>query len=135
MNKSEAVRTYAFLAYWLAWCLFTVRQGQYPGFEDLSRWHYPVWGVAIVSTLIGVLIGILYLILRPATYRRSWGRLCIAVVYSAVLVFAGMSTIVTDMPGHAYVPAMFAVVNMAVVLVFAAIQGGMAIFKVGQHAA
>jgi len=112
-----------------------MRQGQYPGLENLSRWHYPVWGVVAVSALIGIFIGILYLILRPATYRRSWGRLFAAIAYSGVLVALGIATLVTDMPGHAYVPAMFAIVNMALILLFAKLQAGIALLNEGQRAA
>jgi hypothetical protein len=112
-----------------------MRQGQYPGLENLSQWHYPVWGVVAVSTLIGIFIGILYLILRPATYRRSWGRLFAAIAYSGVLVALGIATLVTDMPGHAYVPAMFAIVNMALILLFAKLQAGIALLNEGERAA
>ena len=123
------IRTYSFLAYWIVWCLVTMHQGQYPGLENLSRWHYPVWGVISVSALIGILIGILYLILRPATYHGSWGRLFTAIASSGVLVTLGIVTLVTDMPGHAYVPAMFAIVNMALILLFAKIQAGIALLN------
>jgi hypothetical protein len=127
MRMGPRIRTYGFLAYWIVWCLVTMRQGQYPGLENLSRWHYPVWGVISVSALIGIFIGILYLILRPATYHRSWRRLFAAIAYSGALVALGIVTLVADMPGHAYVPAMFAIVNMALLLLFAKIQAGIAL--------
>jgi hypothetical protein len=135
MSKGTA-SSLGFITYWVAWCLIAVRGGYVRGaFEESTQWHYPISGVFAVSAFVGILIGILYAILRPTTYSRSWGRLLVALIYSAALVYLAYRTTGTDQPGYSYIPAMFALVNMALVVFFAAIQGGLALFKVGRHAA
>jgi hypothetical protein len=100
-----------------------------------EEWRYP-WGAAIVVwILVGVFISILYLILRPVTYNFSWGRLVSALTYSALLLMAGLASVGTDLPGYYYVPAQFAIINMALILLFTAMQCGMAIWRWVKHAA
>lgn len=133
---SAILRRYGLATYWLICALFTLRQARYPGLmlypED---WRYPWKAVFVVWVLLAVLIGILHAILRPASYHYSWWRLLGALVYSALLFTMGIFTVVTDMPGYYYVPAMFSAVNLAIVLLFACSQGALWFFRRGRNAA
>jgi hypothetical protein len=57
------------------------------------------------------------------TFHRSWGRVALAVLYSAVLFIAGAATFVTDQPGYYYVPAYFAAATFLGLIVFAILLG------------
>ncbi|MDR7149564.1 hypothetical protein J2W49_001513 [Hydrogenophaga palleronii] len=123
MNLALLTRRYCLLLYWLMFALITLYQAQWPGLMlHPERWSYPWRAVAIVWALLAVLVGVLYVILRPETFHRSWGRLAGALVYAAGLLVVGILSVVTDMPGYYYVPAQFSVVTMAVMLIFAAFQ-------------
>ena len=116
-------RRYCLLIYWLLFAAFAVHQARYPGLmQHPEEWRYPWGAVGAVWALLAVLVGILYLILRPVTFHRSWGRLTGALAYSAVLLVLGLLSVVTDMPGYYYVPAQFSVVTMAGMLIFAAFE-------------
>jgi len=124
MNISSFARRYCFLAYWLMFALLTLRQARYPGLmRHPEEWRYPWDAVVVMWALLAVFVGGLHLILRPASFHRSWGRLLAAFAYSAVLLALGVDSVVTDMPGYYYVPAFFSFVTMAGLLVFALLQG------------
>jgi len=129
------LRRYCLVVYWALFAAFTLHQAQYPGMMlHPEQWRYP-WGPAVVVVLLlAVLIAGLYLILRPASYHRSWGRLLGALGYSAALVVLGSFTIATDLPGYWYVPAEFAVVTFAGVVFFALVQVSAALWRRWEHA-
>ena len=94
-----------------------------------------VGAVVVVWALLAILVGILYAILRPISFNRSWGRLLGALAYSAILFLLGYFSVVTDMPGYYYVFAQFSIVTMASMLVFAVFQAGSALWRWGRRAA
>ena len=136
MNIALFARRYALLFYWLAFAVVTLYQAQYPGLMlRPEEWRYPWSAVVVVWVLLAILVGVLHLILRPANFHRSWGRLLGALAYSAVLLVLGFFSVVTDMPGYYYVPAQFSVVTMAGVLIFAVFQVISALWRRRRHAA
>jgi hypothetical protein len=106
-----------FFAYWIAFALLTVRQGQYPGLiARPQEWQHPYGAVVAVCALLAVLLAILYAILPPARFPYSWRRLVAALLYSTALFFIGIPSVVTDLPGYYYVLPMFGLVTMVCVL-------------------
>jgi hypothetical protein len=136
MRATSLIRTYGLAIYWLAFAAYTIYVAQFPGLiAHPELWSHPWRAVLVVWALLGILIGVLHLILRPATYRYSWARLIGALIYSAVLLTLGILSVVTDMPGYYYVPAMFSVVTFGLLLVFALVQTGFSLIRKGSHAA
>ena len=136
MNIASFARRYCLLVYWCMFAALTLYQAHYPGLMlNPEQWRYPWGAVVAVWALLAVLIGVLHLILRPASFHRSWGRLLGALAYSAVLLALGFASVVTDMPGYYYVPAQFSVVTMAGMLVLALIQVVSAFWRRREHAA
>jgi uncharacterized integral membrane protein len=130
------LRKYGLVAYWLAFALYTTYMAQFPGLvRDLSRWRYPWSAVIVVWFLLAVFVAILHSILRPMTYRRSWGRLAGACAYSAALFVLGVLSIVTDAPGYYYVPAVFSVVTAGVMTALVLVTVGAAVVRKFRHAA
>lgn len=130
MNWRLVLRRYCLAGYWAACAVFTLHQGQYPGWMlHPEQWRYPWGAVSVVLLLLAVLVAGLHLILRPATYHRSWGRLLWGLGYTAVLVALTFLTVVTDQPGYWYVPAQFAFVTFAGVLAFALVQVGASLWR------
>src|SRR4051812_24657860 len=108
MQIVSYIRRYGFFAYWFAFAAYTAYLAKSPGLMiHPERWTFPWKSVLFIWALLAVLIGALHLILRPLTYRRSWGRLGSAAIYAAVLMLLGILTVATDMPGHFYIPAIF----------------------------
>ncbi len=111
---------YSFIAYWAAFAVYTLDQAQLPGLVAYpEQWTYPWKAVFVVWGLIGILVCIFYLILRPKSFHWSWGRLFLALFLGVVLLGCGIASIVTDMPGYYYVPAMFSFVTMVLLVLFA----------------
>ena len=136
MRAASLIRKYGLAIYWFAFAAYTTYMAQFPGLiAHPEHWSYPWRAVLVVWALLGILIGVLYFILRPATYRHSWGRLIGALIYSAILLAFGILSVVTDMPGYYYVPAMFSVVTFGLLLVFAIVQTGFSVIRKGSHAA
>ena len=136
MQATSLIRRYCLLAYWLLFAGVTVHQAQYPGLMlHPEEWEYPWRAVLVLWGLLAILIGGLYLIIRPRTYHHSWGRLVGGLVYAAVLLTLGMASVVTDMPGYYYVFAQFSLVTMGVMLLFAVIQIVGAVWRRWTHAA
>jgi hypothetical protein len=128
-------RHYGFAVYWVVFAGYTAYLAQFPGLMlHPERWTYPWRSVLFIWALLAVLIGLLYLILRPVTYRRSWGRLVSALIYAGAMLAAGIFTVVTDMPGHAYVPAIFGLVTFALVVVLLFVQISTAVWARWRHA-
>ena len=120
MNIRMVARRYCLLFYWLVFAVFTMYEAQYPGLMlHPEEWRYPWGAVVVVWALLAILVGILYAILRPVSFNRSWGRLLAALAYSAILLLLGYFSVVTDMPGYYYVFAQFSIVTMAGMLIFA----------------
>jgi hypothetical protein len=118
MKMQPFARRYCLLAYWLVFALLTLYYAQYHGLMlHPEQWRYPWDAVVAVCALLAILIGVLQLILRPASFHRSWARVLGALVYSGVLLAVGIDSVVTDMPGYYYVPALFSVVTMAGMLI------------------
>jgi uncharacterized membrane protein len=117
------LRKYSFFVYWVAFAVLTLHQAQYPGLmAHPERWVYPWRAVLVVWTILAILIGAFYLILRPMTFHRSWWRLVCALAFAAVLLGLGIASVVTDMPGYYYIPAQFSIVTMALMLLLAIVQ-------------
>jgi hypothetical protein len=136
MNTASLVRRYCLLVYWLLFAGLTVCEARFPGLVlNPDKWRYPWGAVVAVWTLLAILVGGLYVILRPRTFHRSWRRLIGALAYSAVLFALGVASIVTDMPGYYYVPAQFAVVTLAGMLILVLVQGLRALWRRRTHAA
>ena len=120
MNYGVLVRRYFLVLYWLAFVALAVDFGQYPGYVPNPELQpYPWKAVMLTCALLAVAVAILYAILRPVTFHRSWGRLGLALLYAAVLFVAGAATFVTDQPGYYYVPAYFAAATLLGLVVFA----------------
>jgi hypothetical protein len=136
MSIGSFARRYCLLAYWLMFALITLQQGQYPGLlTHPEQWRYPWRGVVEMWALLAVLVGILHVILRPATFHHSWGRLLGALVYATVLLGLGAASMVTDMPGYSYVPARFSFVTIVCVLCLALAEIVGALWRRSRHAA
>ena len=111
-----------FVAYWVALMLFTIEQGQYPGFWDnRNLWSYPYPAVASVCLLLTLLLATLYLIVPATQFPYSRWRLGFAVAYAAVLFVGSLPFNITDQPAYYYVPLKFAAVTLAAVVVLAVV--------------
>jgi hypothetical protein len=97
MPFSTLARRYGLIIYWAAFAALTVRAGHDPGFAP-SLTAYPWKGVALTVGQLAIAVAILYAILRPRTFRRSWGRLGTAFLF--VLVLFAFTLAPTDMPGY-----------------------------------
>jgi hypothetical protein len=117
--------------------LITLQQAQYPGFLiDREQWRYPWRGVIEMWALLAILVGVLHVILRPATFQHSWGRLLGALLYATVLLLGlGPASLATDMPGYYYVPAWFSIVTMVGMLTLALVEVVGALWRRRRHAA
>ena len=110
---AQVVRQYGLLVYWLAFAAYTLVAARHPGLvaPDVQV-PYPWDGVLMTWAVLGIATGGLHAILRPRTFRRSWGRLAGAFGYALGLTVLAVVTFVTDMPGFVYVPAYFAVLTL-----------------------
>jgi len=132
---SVVLRKYSFVAYWAAFAVYTLDQAQYPGLIAYpDQWTHPWEAVFVVWGMLGVLIGTFYMILRPMSFHWSWGRLLVALILGAVLLVCGIASVVTDMPGYYYVPAMFSLVTMVLLVLFALTLAIVRIYSSRNHA-
>jgi hypothetical protein len=107
-----------FVAYWLAFVIFAVHQGQYPGyFGDPRLWSYPYGAVAAVCVKLALLLAVLYLILPATHFPYSRRRLGFAVVYVAVLLLFSVPP--TDQPRYDHVLYKFAAVTFVGIVLLA----------------
>lgn len=113
MRYGIFVRRYFLLVYWLAFVALAVDFGKYPGLVAQPELQpYPWKAVVVTSVLLAAAAAVLYAILRPVTFRGSWGRLSLALLYAVVLFVVGAVTFITDQPGYYYVPAYFAATTL-----------------------
>ena len=112
------------MIYWLVFAVLAVNWGQYPGLiAGTELPPYPWKGVVITCGVLAVETAILYAILRPVTFHRSWWRLGFALLYGGLLLVVSAFTFVTDMPGYYYVPAYFSAATMLALFMFALVLG------------
>jgi hypothetical protein len=134
MSYAALVRRYFLLVYWLCFALLVVDWAQYPGYVSNPELRpYPWKAVALTCTLLAVAVAILYTILRPVTFHRSWGRLGSALLYAAAMFVAGAATFVTDQPGYYYVPAYFAAATLLGLTLLAVWLGFAALWQRVRH--
>jgi len=115
-NFNLFVRRFGWIAYWLAFVVYTLDAARDPGLvtnpESVS---YP-WPAALFTCLLfGLQTAALNATLRPLSPTPSWQRVVGA--SGLALLFAALSllTTVTDMPGYYYSPGLFALTNVIVV--------------------
>ena len=123
MEVTAKIRRYGLAAYWVLFAAYTMYMAREPGLMlHPEQWTYPWASALAVCAVLAVLVTILHAILRPVSYRRSWGRLICALIYSVALVGLGLATVATDMPGHAYVPGIFSLATLLLVVILGAAQ-------------
>jgi len=135
MNVRLLGRRYFLVVYWLVFATWAVNWGKYPGLvvsPELAP--YPWKAVGVTCGVLAVEVAILYAILRPVTFDRSWGRLGFALLYGACLLVFSAFTFVTDMPGYYYVPAYFSAVTVLALVVLALLLGLAGLLRRGRHA-
>jgi hypothetical protein len=134
MKYSAVARRYFLGAYWLVFVGLAVDWGQYPGYVlNPEQQPYPWKAVALICGLVAVAIAILYAILRPVTFHRSWGRLGFALLYAGALFVVGAATFVTDQPGYYYVPAFFSAATLLGLVAFAVLLGASTLCQRARH--
>src|SRR5512132_2151310 len=105
--KSVWLWRLAFGAVWLGFAAWALSAARDPGFVmHPEREPYPWRSVILICAVLAAETTLLYWILRPASFRWSWGRLTIALLVSIGLIFEPFP-VGTDMPGHFYVPGRF----------------------------
>lgn len=102
-------KLYGMTAYWTLFAGLAVRQAQFPGLvlEPVPQ-PYPWRGVFLIWAVLAIETALLYLLVRPIAINLPWKRLLALFGYCISLVMVSALTFVTDMPGHYYVPSMFA---------------------------
>jgi hypothetical protein len=134
MKYGVLARRYFLGAYWLLFVGLAVDWGQYPGYVPNPELQpYPWKAVALSCAFLAVAVAVLYAILRPVTFHRSWGRLGFALLYAAVLFVVGAATFVTDQPGYYYVPAYFSAATLLGLIVFAVFLGASTLWQRTRH--
>ena len=110
---SRLAPRYGLPAYWLVFALHTVDAARDPGFvPDPASVPFPWSGVVTTWLVLALLTGWLYLVPRPHPQIRWWQRALTTFGYVAVLLFVLFSSVVTDRPGHHYVPGRFAALTL-----------------------
>ena len=135
MNVRLLGRRYFLVAYWLVLVTWAANWGKYPGLvvnPELAP--YPWKAVGVTCGVLAVEVAILYAILRPVTFDRSWSRLGFALLYGVCLLTFSAFTFVTDMPGYYYVPAYFSAITVLALLVFALLLGLAGLLRGSRHA-
>jgi hypothetical protein len=112
------IRRYGLIAYWLVFVLLTLHAGRNRGFvRNRETVPYPWEDVFETCALIGVETAVLYVILRPPTFRRSWRRVLAALLYASILIVISKPAAMFDLPGYLYVPRTFALTTFLVLLI------------------
>ena len=98
------IRRYGLTAYWIIFVLLTLHAGRNRGMvRSRETVPYPWEDVFETCALIGVETAVLYVFLRPPTFRRSWRRVLAALVLTAGLVAVEESNWTFDRAGYHYV--------------------------------
>ena len=107
------IRRYGLIAYWLVFVSLTLHAGSNRGFaRNRETVPYPWEDVFETCALIGVETAVLYVILRPPTFRRSWRRVFAALLYVSILrVVINKPAALFDLAGYVYVPETFALIT------------------------
>lgn len=90
------VRSYGLLVLWGMFAALIALSGFRPdGYflrdSSAEEWRYPALGVSLVLVLSVAELALLWAILRPKTYCRSWRRsLCAAVVFLVLVLLFSM---------------------------------------------
>ncbi len=107
-----AIRSRGLVLYWAGFAAWTLWAARDPGFVALPRLiPYPWLDVFVTWGMLAVETVILGAILRPSTFRRSWGRLAFALLLELCLLVWRAFMLRTDMPGTYYVPPLFTLVT------------------------
>lgn len=113
-------RRFGLPLYWLGFAAYTLLAARHPGLvRSRAPRPYPWEGVLDTWGVLAGATAILHAILRPRTFRRSWGRLLGALVYAGGLTLLAVVTYATDMPGSVYVPGRYAAVTVLGLVVLA----------------
>ena len=124
-------RRYFFMLYWLAFAILSIKAANDPGYVlHPETAAFPWRGLIFTWMLLGVAIGILYIILRSLTLKKPWRRLVIALIFSASLLAICIVTFFTDMPGLYYVPTWFSLITFAGLVIFTLV---LFAFKTWEH--
>jgi hypothetical protein len=113
------IRRYGLIAYWIFFVLLTLHAGRDPGHvRNRETVPYPWDDVIETCALIGVETAVLYVILRPPTFRRSWRRVVAALLHTSILrVVINKPRAMFDLAGYVYVPETFALITFLALLV------------------
>ena len=104
--------------YWLAFAGLAVRGGFQPCLvRDPHLLPYPWEGVVGTVCLLGAVTFIIHRILSPGRVGRSWWRWAGAIAVAGLFALIEVVTIGTDLPGYMYVPPVYAVVTLALLMV------------------
>jgi hypothetical protein len=107
------LRRFAVALWVVPFMIYTPEAARHPGlvFQTAGR-SYPWDGVAYVWAVLALQAGVLHVILRPPTFRRSWLRWAGALAYGIVSLVAATLALPTDLPRHLYMPGFFAFVTV-----------------------
>jgi hypothetical protein len=87
---------------------------------DIELQPYPWKEVGLTCTSMAAEVAILYGILSPVTFNRSWRRLGFALLYAAILFIVGaVVSLKSDQPPYYYVPSYFGAATLLGLTVFA----------------
>jgi hypothetical protein len=113
-NSRLLMERVAWLLYWLAFVVMTVRAGFDPGFvrnaADLRP--YPWLGVTWNTALLGTVTFGLWRILSLGTVGWSWSRWGVASILAFMFAAFEVATVATDLPGYMYVAPVYALVTL-----------------------
>lgn len=110
----------AFLSGWLVVVIGTLPVALIPPYVHAplrGLVSYEPWkGVLFVSVVVGVVMAVLYAIIRPATFDRSWGRLLGSIGFALAMSFL-FFPLQFHMSGAFYVVGWFSVLSAFLLLV------------------
>ena len=112
------IRRYGLTAYWIIFVLLTLHAGRNRRMvRNRETVPYPWEDVFETCALIGVETAVLYVILRPPTFRRSWRRVLAALLYASILIVINKPPALFDLAGYVYVPETFALITFLALLI------------------
>lgn len=114
-RAASVLRRYGLVGYWAVFAVWTLRAGEQPGLTPPGVViSYPWWGVEWTWIILAVDVSILYAILRPRTFQGSLWRLSAALLFAFCLASWEVMSVATDMPGFAYMPAIFSLITATI---------------------